>query len=182
MGYQTDFFGRFNLNQPLEPRMKIYLELFNESRRMGRNVDSAFGVEGEFYVFGKDSWNPEPNVINSNKPPKTQPGLWCQWRPTEDGTGIEWDGGEKFYNYTEWLVYIINKILAPNGYVLNGKVKYNGESRGDYGTISVKGNIVFLNGKEVKPNKSIAPDLVLIFTDLEKLSNSNGDSYLPVKA
>ena len=29
----------------------------------------------------------------------TYPGIWCQWVPTDDGKGIEWDGGEKFYNY-----------------------------------------------------------------------------------
>jgi predicted phosphohydrolase len=64
---------------------------------------------------------------------------------------IEWDGGEKFYNYTEWLVYLINKVLAPNGYVLNGVVEWSGEETGDVGEITVEDNKVFV--QEWKGNK-----------------------------
>jgi hypothetical protein len=112
---------------------------------MGRNMDAAYGFEGEFFVegggfMGQDS---DSTVIDQNKPAITQPGLWCQWRPSNDRMGIEWDEGEKFYNYTEWLVYLIHKILAPNGYVLNGTVKWQGEETGDVGKIIVEDNRVF---------------------------------------
>jgi hypothetical protein len=55
---------------------------------------------------------------------------------------IEWDTGEKFYSYIEWLEYIIYNFLAPKGYVLNGSVEWYGEDRADVGTIVVKSNIV----------------------------------------
>jgi hypothetical protein len=55
---------------------------------------------------------------------------------------IEWDTGEKFYDYVEWLEYIIYNFLAPKGYVLNGNVEWYGEDRADVGTIVVKSNIV----------------------------------------
>ena len=144
MGYTTDFSGSFQLNTPLQPRMNEFLKKFNETRRMARNVDEAFGIEGEFYVlgtgfFGQDH---EANVIDYNTAPVTQPGLWCQWTPNEDGTAIEWDGGEKFYYYSEWLFYLINKILAPNGYVLNGTVTWQGEETGDVGKIKVVDNVI----------------------------------------
>jgi len=144
MGYTTDFSGRFELNKPLTSKMQEFLTKFNETRRMARNVE-GFGVEGEFYVFGKGFFGQdnEPNVIDHNKPPRTQPGLWCQWTPTSDGKGIEWDGGEKFYAYTEWLVYLIHKVLAPNGYVLNGTVQWQGEDTGDVGEIIVENNRVY---------------------------------------
>jgi hypothetical protein len=146
MGYTTDFSGKFDLNKELSPKMKQYLTLFNETRRMKRNTDEVFGVQGEFYVFGGGSFGQdhEPNIIDFNEPPTTQPSLWNQWTPTQDGMGIEWDNGEKFYNYTEWLVYLINKILAPNGYILNGVVQWQGEENGDVGEIFVENNRVFI--------------------------------------
>jgi hypothetical protein len=145
MGYTTDFSGRFELNKPLTEKMYNYLKLFNETRRMGIKVDAAYGVEGEFYVEGKGSLGQgrEPNIIDNNKPPRTQPGLWCQWTPHNDRMAIVWDEGEKFYNYTKWLVYLIHKILAPNGYVLNGIVSWQGEENGDVGEIFVEDNRVF---------------------------------------
>lgn len=149
MGYTTDFSGRFELNKQLSPKMKQYLILFNETRRMQRTTDEVFGVQGEFFVFGGGSFgqNHEPNIVDFNEPPATQPSLWCQWTPSNDGMAIEWDCGEKFYNYTEWLVYLINKILAPNGYVLNGVVEYSGEEVGDVGEIVVVDNRVFVREK-----------------------------------
>lgn len=70
------------------------------------------------------------------------PGIWCQWVPTHDGVGIEWDGMEKFYGYVEWLEYIIEHFLGPKGYVLNGVVRYQGEDIEDVGRIEVKDNVV----------------------------------------
>ena len=146
MGYTTDFSGRFELNKQLSPKMKQYLILFNETRRMQRNTDEVFGVQGEFFVFGGGSFGQdrEPNIVDYNEPPSTQPSLWNQWTPSHDGMAIEWDGGEKFYSYTEWLVYLIHKILAPNGYVLNGVVEWQGEEVGDVGEIFVENNRVFI--------------------------------------
>lgn len=144
MGYTTDFDGTLKLNKKLSEEDHKFLNKLAETRRMARKVDAKYGVEGEFYVdgggmFGQDQ---EDNVIDHNRPPSTQPSLWLQWVPTEDGMGIEWDGGEKFYNYVEWLEYLIEKILEPRGYVLNGEVYWYGEDREDNGIIKVKDNQV----------------------------------------
>lgn len=177
MGYTTKFTGQLNLNKTLSVKALRFLELLNNTRRMGRkNIDDAFGIQGEFFVFEdpnskqyiKDFFPgieiPNPTIIDFNRPPSTQPGLWCQWRPTKNGNAIKWDGKDKFYNYTEWLVYIIHKILKPNGYVLNGKLKYKGEWKGDYGEIEVKDNHVFLNGEEQFPTPEMRTDVVMIFS------------------
>ena len=144
MGYTTDFSGRFELDKPLAPKMKKFLTLLNETRRMKRNVDEAFGIEGEFFVFGTGNYGQDHDnsIVDFNQQPSTQPSLWCQWVPNEDGTAIEWDGGEKFYAYSEWLFYLITKILAPNGYTLNGTVVWQGEETGDVGKIHVVNNVV----------------------------------------
>ena len=55
---------------------------------------------------------------------------------------MEWDGGEKFYNYVEWLEYLIKNFFEPWGYSLNGSVNWQGEEDEDNGTIVVKHNEV----------------------------------------
>lgn len=144
MGYSTDFSGRFQLDKPLQPKIKQFLQKLGETRRMKRNVEEAFGIEGEFFVFGTGDYGQgqDDNIVEFNQEPSTQPSLWCQWIPNEDGTAIEWDCNEKFYAYNDWLFYIINKILAPNGYTLNGVVTWQGEETGDVGKIVVVDNVI----------------------------------------
>lgn len=144
MGYTTDFEGRFELNRKLEDDLYEFLCKFNEIRHMARKLSPEFGVEGEFYVDGGGMYGQdhEDNIIDSNRQPSTQPALWCQWRPTKDRKGIEWDECEKFYEYTAWLKYIITNFLKPNGYILNGQVSWVGESTEDVGYLIVINNDV----------------------------------------
>ena len=144
MGYTTDFKGQFDLDKKLDPETHELLRRLSVTRRMKRNVDAKYGVDGEFYAESLDDCgqNREDNIVDYNTPPGTQPSLWCQWTPTEDGLHIEWDLGEKFYAYVEWLEYIIEKILAPRGYVLSGEVRWRGEDFDDTGKIVVKKNKV----------------------------------------
>lgn len=152
MGYTTDFIGRFEFDKPLAEKDKEFLVNLATTRRMGRKMDPKYGVEGEFYVDGGMSDYDDPTVINHNTPPSTQPGLWCQWIPSEDGKFLEWDGGEKFYCYVEWLEYIINSVLPrlSQEYTLNGEVTWYGEDHSDTGKIIVTNNEV-----EVKEGKVI---------------------------
>lgn len=161
MGYTTDFTGEFQLNRPLDPVTREFLQKFADTRRMARNLGPEYGVEGEFYVDGGGHMGQgkEDSIIDYNRPPRTQPGLWCKWEPNEDGTAIRWNGAEKFYDYVTWLNYLISNFLAPKGYVLNGEVKYQGEDAGDFGIIYVKDNDVQkLEGKRTipKPRKATA--------------------------
>lgn len=139
MGYNTDFRGKFELNKKLDDYTFDFLKDLNTTRRTKRNIGPEFGIEGEFYFKDDDV-----GIIDNNKPPSTQPGLWCQWTPVheEDKDVIEWDGGEKFYDYIEWIEYIISKILEPKGYILNGNVCFNGEEANDYGVINIVNNNV----------------------------------------
>ena len=65
------------------------------------------------------------------------PGIWCHWRVGSDNQSLEWDQGEKFYEYEKWLAYIVNFVLVPAGYGLEGSVLYQGERVGDCGRITV---------------------------------------------
>lgn len=145
MGYTTDFNGEFNLDRPLHPKMREFLEKFSRARHMKRDVnEERYGKEGEFYVEDDET----EGIIEFNQPPSTQPGLWCQWEPNEEGDGIRWDGGEKFYKYIEWIEYIVKKILAPNNYILNGEVLWQGEDMQDRGKIFIKDNVITMKELE----------------------------------
>ena len=71
------------------------------------------------------------------------PNIWCNWTPTDDRKGIEWNGAEKFYNYIEWIEYLIAEVFAPKGYVLSGDVEWVGDDIfDDQGIIRVVDNLV----------------------------------------
>lgn len=100
------------------------------------------------------------SIIPAN-PDEGQPGLWCQWVPNEFGTAIIWDEGEKFYNYIEWLNYIIKHFLQPWQYNLNGICTWQGEDDEDKGKIYVRDNVV-THQKLDDPND---PTIFTIFTE-----------------
>lgn len=146
MGYTTDFRGEFKVDRPLDDETFNLINGIASTRRMKRQgLDKKYGIDGEFYFnpdskdFGQEQ---EDSIVDYNTPPSTQPGLWCQWIVLDDKQTIEWDGGEKFYNYIEWIKYIIDKILIPRGYVLNGSVDWQGEEFYDRGRIVVRENVV----------------------------------------
>ena len=158
MGYTTDFHGSFNLDKPLTAAQVAYLTAFSGTRRMKRNATAAglladpirlavgllVGVEGGYYVGDTADYGQSrtPDILDYNSPPSGQPGLWCQWAVNDLGTVIEWNGAEKFYNYVEWLAYLIEHFLKPWGYKLNGEVSWIGEDPDDRGKIIVGDNVV----------------------------------------
>ncbi len=144
MGYQTDFTGSFEIEPRLTEEHQEFLVKLNETRRMARDVGPEFGTEGEWYVDGAGPYGQdhEPNILNYNAPPSPQPNFWCQWRPNDGGTELVWDEGEKFYDYVEWLKYLIENWFKPKGYKLNGRVSWMGEERTDMGRIDVHDNTI----------------------------------------
>jgi len=161
MGYTTEFNGRFDLDRPLTKEQAAYLAQFSETRRMSRDpevigklpdrlreaVGLPLGPQACYYVGSTESFGQDRvGVTDYNDPPEGQPGLWCQWAPTPDSKGIEWNGAEKFYYYVEWLEYLIEHFLEPWGYTLNGVVLWEGEEEDDLGTIRIEDNVVSAEG------------------------------------
>lgn len=165
MGYTTQFMGKFSLNRPLDEVTHQFLQQLAETRRMRRQAPPQYGVEGEFFTTGEGFNNDEgcndTQILDSNQPPGTQPGLWCQWTPTPDGNYLEWDGNEKFYHYGEWLLYLINRVLAPRGYILNGQVDWRGEEFYDLGTLIVEDNVLKMKEGETFTYFELTPDATI---------------------
>jgi hypothetical protein len=55
---------------------------------------------------------------------------------------MQWNGGEKFGRYISWLHFLLDHFLLPWGYLLNGRVTWQGDNQGDTGIIVVMNNEV----------------------------------------
>lgn len=159
MGYTTTFDGQFDVTPALQPEHAAYLRAFAYTRRMKRSaakttlrpdftreaVSLPVGSEGAYFVGAQEDYGQEfgaADIIDPDNPPTEQPSLWCNWVPNDDDTAIVWNGEEKFYNYTAWLEYLVQRFLAPWGYAVDGEVAWTGEDPSDLGLICVENNIV----------------------------------------
>jgi len=158
MGYNTDFEGVFVLKKKLKENHRAYLNAFANTRRMCRDKNLAeelddpiriavglpVGVDGGYYVGAKGfkGQDKDISIVEYNYPPEDQPGLWCQWVPSDDGKAIGWNYTEKFYEFVPWINYIIDHFLIPWEYSISGDMYWYGEDRNDIGIISIKDNIV----------------------------------------
>ena len=165
MGYDTDFIGSFDIDKPLDKETQKILKGLNQTRHMKRDTIKLakrleittneciekYGEEGEYYFIHDKKYDDTAHydIIDYNNPPSSQPGLWCKWYYNEDENIIEWDGCEKFYEYIDWIKYIIENILEPKDYKLNGCVSWRGEEFDDIGKILIKNNEVFINDRSI---------------------------------
>ena len=162
MGYTTDFKGIIKITPEPTEGVRNFVNGLQNTRRMKRDpsklpkripksnilasLNGGWGDEGEFYFNPKSTCSGQENtkdIVDYNNPPESQPSLWLQWEIVDDY--IQWNGAEKFYGYTEWLIYLIEKIFQPLGYTLNGKIFFIGEDaveNGDIGKIVVENNKV----------------------------------------
>ena len=163
MGYTTYFSGEVKLDPPLNEEQVAYIKAFSDSRRVDR-------VEGPYYV-GDDRFAnnfDNPNIRDHNRPDATQPGLWCQWIPTDDGKYLIWDDGEKFYCADDWMRYLIEHFLGADplanfedydpdnlvpdfgtGRMCNGRIFAEGEDSTDHWILDVVDNIVHVFHGEI---------------------------------
>jgi hypothetical protein len=156
MGYHTEFPGRINVVPPLNESEHTYLRRFARSRRMDREAGPYFAGGRHFDPLDRTGWQEDSDVRDANRPPAGQPGLWCKWEPVDDGSGIEWNQAEKFYDATEWMRYLIDHFLKPGAtaqghpgfehftfdHVLNGVIDAAGEEEGDEWQLIVQDNTV----------------------------------------
>jgi len=158
MGYDTTFKGKIEIYPPLNQEEIDYLIKFSETRRMDRK-------KGPYFVDGS-GWHGQyrdPDVNDFNSPPHGQPGLWCQWIPTNNGKHIVWDGGEKFYGSLEWMDYLITHFIGDNpiakselpflrSHTCNGIITAKGENKDDRWCIAVVNNVTskYTNEDEAK--------------------------------
>lgn len=179
MGYTTYFNGSPKFNKPVEDWLVDYIDKFTRTRRMRRDntkIKELFpnwkklcfagnlGEDGEYFIGGLGFYGQDhdDSVLNINGPARTQPGLWCHWVIGGDNDELMWDKSEKFYDYIEWLKYMIDDFFEPLGYTLNGDISWEGEEPDDFGNIHVENNVVNANyGIRVYDLSNIDTDVMI---------------------
>ncbi len=171
MGYTTDFEGRIEIEPALNAEEIAYLNKFSETRRMDREKGPYF-VDGDGMCGQGDG---PDEVYEHNHPHSSQPGLWCQWVPTEDGTALEWNGHEKFYDSAEWMQYLMDHFVGYTpaakselpflqGHACNGTISAQGEKASDAWLLIVQDNQVFVQDLV----HTVSGDPVPVATSIDK--------------
>lgn len=164
MGYTTEFDGYVSVSPPLNPAEVSFLTDLANTRRMHRTEGPLFVTATGF--AGQDRTD---TILDYNSPDPDQPGLWCQWEPSDSGTTIQWDGGEKFYAAAEWMKYLVTNLFAPTAreyvtqhahedprlehftcdHTVNGFIDAQGEEPDDRWRLIVRDNVVMIALAEV---------------------------------
>lgn len=176
MGYYTNFTGSVNIDPPLSEEMESYLKRFFNTRHYIRDKTkildalniyglsmesftppgtSDCGSNGELFAadynkpamdrYGHDVYF-NNDEIDYNRPPTEIPSLWCGFELKGKDTLVLLDG--KNYEYVAWLEFLINKLLKPRGYTLNGYIEFDGEDDDDNGCIQITDNVVVVHYNE----------------------------------
>lgn len=179
MGYSTWFDGSLSFNKEVTPQLREYIDRFSSTRRMPRDNEKIkevypnwrelcffgeLGENGSYFapISNQHGQEDDGTILDYNGyRTSVHPGLWCQWTINDDDA-LEWDGGEKFYNYVEWLEYLIKHFFAPLGYVLNGDITWEGEDSSDIGTIHVVDNVINVEyGEKVFSMHDLSTDALI---------------------
>ena len=121
MGYTTEFEGYFDIKPDVTEEHERLIHQF---------ID----------VFNDNVWRRKSE--RTKELDKDAPQSRCSWYIEKNTNCLTWNGEEKFYEYVEWLEFLIKKFFTPLNYVLSGDVEWIGEDRSDFGTISIKNNTV----------------------------------------
>lgn len=129
----------------MEKRIMGYTTKFSGSIQLSRKLTMA---EAKQILEAND----DPENIPGEKPSRS----YMQWVPTEELDHIVWDGGEKFYDYSQWLTWLCN-LMKTWGISANGTLGWSGEETGDHGIIEVRDSVVTATPNATKPIGHGAP-------------------------
>ncbi len=169
MGYTTKFVGGFSFDKTPSKAVIDYINSFSLTRHVKRDTErikdifpdwkkrcwkGMLGEQAEYFlqkydemydkhtpIYDVDSYLKRNGIEDDNNPPESQPSLWCQWI-INNKNELVWNGAEKFYEYDNWLEYLIENFFQPEGLILSGRCMYIGERGDDWGYICIDNNKV----------------------------------------
>jgi hypothetical protein len=101
-------------------------------------------------------------ILEANKNPDTIPTgdrparSYMQWVPSETLDHIVYDGNEKFYDYVDWMKWLVN-YLKGIGITADGEIDWSGDQAGDTGTIVVANSEVTVRDHKTPARGSHKP-------------------------
>jgi hypothetical protein len=168
MGYKTTFTGELTITPPLSVKFIQYLRIFVKKRHFCmKQTNSDLGTEGEFSLDLISET--DDNVLDYNKPPGTQPSLWCDWFLSNNGARIYPIDGNN-YRYAEWLIYLNEHFFTVMNNKLSGQISWQGEHHNDHGIIQIDNGIIHV--EPVLPNPYIEEYLRLEKLAMEKMCSN----------
>ena len=117
-------------------------------QRYGKHEQQLIGIHGgmiDWYIgCNYDSIPPiKMGILDINNPPRTQPSIFCGYSFDIKDQSIkigETMLKDNHWCYCEWIVYLINNIFYPNGYIVNGCIPFCGAMPWDIGSMNIKNN------------------------------------------
>lgn len=106
MGFDAHYTGQLRIEPPLNETEQKALRLFLDARHM-KTVHGPLDIRRSLTAG-------HPDVVNWNEPAQYMPGLYCGLR-INGGDVLEWDGEEGPGDLTEWIRYLIDYLLRPEG-------------------------------------------------------------------
>jgi|SRR5277367_528930 len=160
MGYDIDFDGQVTVTPPLNAAEVAFLKRFAKTRHCA--------CQSSKWVADETLYCPPDRRTYCTASHLDNPGYYCKWEPSDDGTTIQWNEQEKFDDGEEWMQFLIEEFLKPNanifttlipvingvavtdahlifeisGHVLNGVIDAQGEEPDDRWKLVVKDNVV----------------------------------------
>lgn len=139
-GDVTVFDGYFQIDRPLDVETEDIMDALANGRCLARDVEKLakalnmgvaeckrlYGQEGQYFL-GEDETSVLPakrNFFENNDFSGQPPHSCLRWEYHADDHTIRADDVEKHYCYQEWITLLVEDVLAPRGYVVNGTVDY----------------------------------------------------------
>jgi hypothetical protein len=98
MGVIHEFSGSIAIKPPLNKTEITFLQKFNKMAGDPTTITTKDGVTITYDYYQSSEEHPD---------------MYCRWTVSDDGRKIMWDGWEKFYEYEEWMRFIIEHFLQP---------------------------------------------------------------------
>lgn len=170
MGYSVNYYGSIDIEPPLDSELHERINAWLACHHAQYDVDKIYQVDPDADLHtvdgnpvGENGWNWVKVFIDPHSPAyepylpaviderhsDPMPSLWSDLILEHDykmGSAVlKWNGIEKSYEIPSWIEILIQNVLAPNGYVLNGVLSWEGDDNDDTGSIRVVDNDVIVD-------------------------------------
>lgn len=160
------FSEKFEIEEKLDDKLAEYMYHFFNTKHVKRDIEltkkvyqnwkdrcyrSRLGVEGEYFV---DHYTQEKkeDILNEYEPPAPLPECWCCLRiERSDKDRLIWRNdlmdSAMIIHRVRWIKYVLDNFLVPNGYTVNGEMRFQANLYREYKEELYEGKIKIENSE-----------------------------------